>query len=260
MSEESLAPQPIAIWNDARGAWEMPNTENLLCEHWELWLQPWPLSGMATMLDGKLSVLPMQAHRIDESASSLSDSLGGGQELMPTPLTTSGRGFSNPEVEAGNPKKRLVAEVEVLRRSETQWGKFEPVIRKWEEIMGRPAPEPTQQLSEDKRHELNPVFVEWMMSLPEGWVTGHGLSAMEELKILGNGVAPLQAALALRLLLGLEKPTERERERELIPTPTVFHVSMHNEPIETFLNRQAKSSTGQIGKSLGVALRMELGE
>lgn len=35
---------------------------------------------------------------------------------------------------------------------------------------------------------------------------------------------------------------------------------MHDEPIETFLARQEKSSTGQIGKSLGVALRMEAEE
>jgi DNA (cytosine-5)-methyltransferase 1 len=47
---------------------------------------------------------------------------------------------------------------------------------------------------------LNPVFVEWMMGLPEGWVTGHGLSPSQELKMLGNGVVPQQAALALRLL------------------------------------------------------------
>jgi DNA (cytosine-5)-methyltransferase 1 len=39
-----------------------------------------------------------------------------------------------------------------------------------------------------------------MMGLPEGWVTGHGLSASAELKMLGNGVVPQQAALALRLL------------------------------------------------------------
>jgi DNA (cytosine-5)-methyltransferase 1 len=43
-----------------------------------------------------------------------------------------------------------------------------------------------------------------------------------------------------------------------LPTPTVFHVSMHDEPIDTFLAREEKSSTGQIGKSLGVALRMEM--
>jgi DNA (cytosine-5)-methyltransferase 1 len=39
-----------------------------------------------------------------------------------------------------------------------------------------------------------------MMGLPSGHVTGHGLSAAQELKMLGNGVVPQQAALALRLL------------------------------------------------------------
>lgn len=39
-----------------------------------------------------------------------------------------------------------------------------------------------------------------MMGLSEGWVTGHGLSNAQSLKMLGNGVVPQQAALALRLL------------------------------------------------------------
>lgn len=47
---------------------------------------------------------------------------------------------------------------------------------------------------------MNPVFVEWMMGLPEGWVTGHGLSGSQELKMLGNGVVPQQARLALKML------------------------------------------------------------
>lgn len=38
------------------------------------------------------------------------------------------------------------------------------------------------------------------MGLPEGHVTGHGLSAAQELKMLGNGVCPQQACLALELL------------------------------------------------------------
>jgi DNA (cytosine-5)-methyltransferase 1 len=46
--------------------------------------------------------------------------------------------------------------------------------------------------------------------------------------------------------------------KDLLPTPTVFHTTMHDEPIDYFLEREARSSTGQIGKSLGVALRMEL--
>lgn len=49
---------------------------------------------------------------------------------------------------------------------------------------------------------LSPAFVEWMMGLPEGWVTGvPGLSRNAQLKILGNGVVPQQGALALWLLL-----------------------------------------------------------
>jgi DNA (cytosine-5)-methyltransferase 1 len=42
--------------------------------------------------------------------------------------------------------------------------------------------------------------VEWMMGLPAGHVTGHGLRPSACLKILGNGVVPQQAALALRML------------------------------------------------------------
>ena len=81
--------------------------------------------------------------------------------------------------------------------SDTSWGAYEPAIRRWEYIAG-PAPEPTVRLKD--RDRLNPVFVEWMMGLPEGHVTGHGLSPAQELKMLGNGVVPQQAELALRLL------------------------------------------------------------
>jgi len=40
------------------------------------------------------------------------------------------------------------------------------------------------------------------MGLPDGWITDvPGLSRNDQLKALGNGVVPQQAALALRLLL-----------------------------------------------------------
>lgn len=40
------------------------------------------------------------------------------------------------------------------------------------------------------------------MGLPEGWVTDvPGLSRNAQLKALGNGVVPQQAAMALRMLL-----------------------------------------------------------
>ena len=76
----------------------------------------------------------------------------------------------------------------------TSWGPYGPAIERWEEIMGRPVPAPV-----DGRG-LNPGLVEWMMGLPEGWVCDLGLSRTGELKMLGNGVVPAQAALALQLL------------------------------------------------------------
>ena len=49
--------------------------------------------------------------------------------------------------------------------------------------------------------KLSARFVEWMMGLPEGWVPGVGLSRSQELKMLGNGVVPQQAAAAYGWLL-----------------------------------------------------------
>lgn len=48
--------------------------------------------------------------------------------------------------------------------------------------------------------KLNAKFVEYMMGLPAGWVTECGLSNAQTLKMLGNGVVPQQAELALELL------------------------------------------------------------
>lgn len=78
------------------------------------------------------------------------------------------------------------------------WGKYEQAVRRWEEIT-REAPSPT--VERDGRPRLSPVFVEWMMGLEPGHVTGHGLRPAQELKALGNGVCPQQALLALHMLL-----------------------------------------------------------
>ena len=97
-----------------------------------------------------------------------------------------------------------------LARTTTDWGKFEPAIRRWEAILGRQAPEPTKPDGKDGNHRLSSKFTEWMMGLPDGWITGHDLKRNDELKLAGNGVVPQQAELALRLLLELPEGENNE--------------------------------------------------
>jgi len=82
------------------------------------------------------------------------------------------------------------------------WGKYEPAIRRWEEITGRPAPAPTLPDGKDGAHRLSPWFTEWMMGLPAGWICDEtiGIKRNMQLKAAGNGVVPQQAHLALQLL------------------------------------------------------------
>jgi len=105
--------------------------------------------------------------------------------------------------------------------STTNWGKFEPAIRRWENTINRPAPAPTTPDGKDGAHRLSSKFTEWMMGLPEGWITSVGLSRNDELKACGNGVVPQQAELALRMLLdGITVPSTGGGQVNL-PTPTV---------------------------------------
>lgn len=86
------------------------------------------------------------------------------------------------------------------------WGSYEPAVRRWEQIRGHVAPSPTEPTGKGGAQRLSPRFVEWMMGLPEGWVTSPdvGLTRTQQLKALGNGVVPQQAALAVRTLFEAE--------------------------------------------------------
>jgi hypothetical protein len=301
MSEDYLAQQPTAMWNPARGVWEKP-TENLLCEHWELFSETWPTSGMTR--DGQVFELPMRVRLMPGSESLLSptlrtpsviDSTGGAKNaneaeskgnhvklqdqmatlagenglkvssaisnnLLPTPNTMDHLPARTPEQKAANrgkggyvnvretvvndllpTPKALDGEKGNLKTSQERldsghqvdlpnvaidltpnisWGKFEPAIRRWENILGRPAPAPTKPDGKDGAHRLSSKFTEWMMGLPDGWITNCGLTRNEELKACGNGVVPQQAELALRHLLeGIPLPTGGGQVN--LPTPTV---------------------------------------
>ena len=83
------------------------------------------------------------------------------------------------------------------------YGRYEPVVRRWEQATGTTAPNPTE-LNRNGKPRLNVEFASWMMGLPKGWITGvPGLSRSNQLKAIGNGVVPQQAAAALLLLKGI---------------------------------------------------------
>ncbi len=151
-------------------------------------------------------------NRIYERNSSQPQNLENALAMLPTTRTSMANGASQKELDAGNPKGRL--------ETVTNWGKFEPAIRRWEETIGRPAPAPTKPDGKDGNHRLSSAFTEWMMGLPQGWITDVGLKRNEELKACGNGVVPQQAELALRILLeGIE--IEAGGGQVNLPTPTV---------------------------------------
>ncbi|CAM3431143.1 DNA cytosine methyltransferase [Stackebrandtia soli] len=85
-------------------------------------------------------------------------------------------------------------------------GRFGPAADRWASIVGRPAHASTERGPRSGRATLAPQFVEWMMGLESGWVTEvPQLSRTAQLRILGNGVVPQQASLALRALLDDER-------------------------------------------------------
>ncbi|WP_369196809.1 DNA cytosine methyltransferase [Streptomyces djakartensis] len=84
------------------------------------------------------------------------------------------------------------------RPPDADWGRFAPAVARWERVTGHRAP-----WAVDHRGRLSPAFVEWLMGLDPGHVTAvPGLSRNAQLKALGNGVVPQQAAHALSVLHG----------------------------------------------------------
>lgn len=121
--------------------------------------------------------------------------------LLPTPAAADGsRGQdlarANRDGSGGDDLVTLVVKADRAQ----QWGKYVDAITRWESIVGR-APSPTEP-NRNGNPRLNPAFSEWMMGWPAGWVTEvPGISRNDQLRIIGNGVVPLQAEAALRWLL-----------------------------------------------------------
>jgi hypothetical protein len=226
MSSDSSPEKPIAIWNPARGVWET-SQPSLFCEHWEAYSETFPRSG--TMRNGRLFELPTWVPPTEgrESSSLLGTptsrdykgipgknvqmaSLPRDVSLLPTPNTMDDLPpktreqikAHRDEGRGGDRNLREYVLYDLQDAPEDRWGKYEPAIRSWEKVLQRPAPEPTEPTGRDGAQRLSPKFTEWIMGLPEGWVTGTGVSYKGQLHTLGNGVVPQQAELALRILLG----------------------------------------------------------
>lgn len=96
---------------------------------------------------------------------------------------------------------------------QADFGEYAGAVARWEKVLGRPAPEPTEPSPRGKRR-LAAKFVEWMMGQPEGRVTDPelGLSRTQQIKALGNGVVTQQAELALSRLFARISPRQVDSE------------------------------------------------
>ena len=168
----------------------------------------WPLLATPTARDYK--GVPTPGHTNKNLARDVA--------LLPTPVTSDSHGYAAADLNRNSIQLRAIdallptpcAQQGASTRALTMFGDYAPAIERWEQTLGRPAPEPTTP-SKTGKPQLSAPFVEWMIGLPEGHVTSPeiGISRARQLKALGNGVVPQQAEYAIRLLLGKEEEDGR---------------------------------------------------
>lgn len=118
------------------------------------------------------------------------------QRLLPTTRATDGT--------KGGPNQHGSSGDLMLPSAVQDWREYEPAIRRQEQAFGRPAPAPTEP-GKNGQPRLSPRFSEWLMGLPDRWVTDPAIwvgmtptaARNAQLKALGNGVVPQQCAAAV---------------------------------------------------------------
>ena len=237
MCADYSPPKLIAEWSPALSVWEPAGAAGTpcFCGHLMPYSETLPTSGMTR--NGRLYALPKLggAHgraRVFITAHPVSIGSGGRPDLtitrcargahaaahrpdsrpyppreparlMPTPganLGTNG-GAQHPNKRRAGGHQVSIQDVArgLVEDHASSFGPYAPAISRWEQTIGRPAPPPTQPGR--SRPQLSASFVEWLMGLPDGHVTGApGLTRSQQLKALGNGVMPQQGAEALRRL------------------------------------------------------------
>ena len=120
--------------------------------------------------------------------------------LLPTPVASDAHGSrrdtARTEEWTSNPGTSLLDALRMIP-TDSIFGVYTPAVRRAMELT-RPVPHPV-----DHKDRINPRFAEWMMMLPDGWVTDPDLplTRTARLRLLGNGVVPSQAAAAFHSLL-----------------------------------------------------------
>jgi DNA (cytosine-5)-methyltransferase 1 len=127
-------------------------------------------------------------------------SLDGIRHLLPTPSVADALGGHLSRSGDRSGELLLPGVAKTIDRG--RWGAYAPAIARWERVIGRPAPDPTEPAPKGGRR-LSPRFVEFLMGTPAGHVTDPaiGLTRNQQLKSLGNGVVPQQSAAAARMWL-----------------------------------------------------------
>lgn len=120
--------------------------------------------------------------------------------LLPTACATDAKGARNATANRRAPKPTTQTDRWTLSDVcfADMWGKYAPAIARWEQIVGRPAPEP-MVIGDRGGRVLSPYFDEWFMGLPEGWLTDL-LRRTEVVAACGNGLMPQQLAYGLARL------------------------------------------------------------
>lgn len=115
----------------------------------------------------------------------------GGRVLLPSPTARDGMGGpgTSPARTGGMNLRTAVVQAD--------WGRYAEAVATWEERT-RPAPLPTEANTRGGRR-LSAAFPEWMMGLPEGFLTSE-MGRPEAIQRAGNGVMPQAAAMAYRML------------------------------------------------------------
>lgn len=128
--------------------------------------------------------------------------------LLPTPAARDWKsGASNlmGRRGEGRPLNEFVVNMLKGQLPDEQWVStdgtdYGPAIRRWEAVLGRPAPAPVE-LGPRGGRRLTSRFAEWMQGDEDGWITDLDIPRDEQIKIAGNQAITRQAVEGYRRLL-----------------------------------------------------------